>query len=256
MRSRLVAECLVMEERLRGLLNPNAHVTDETHALRKKGKSLRGGLVLLRVPKSAARAVAAVGRLLGAPRDSVSRRTTWRRLELEGGPHAEEPSVAAIGALLEAHAKSAARRPPPVAVEWAEARLRHARAALSAISEEDLEKRVRKGRKALARRLEKRLKAVGHDPGAVELHEARKAIKAWLGALHHLGEEPEKELVDYADVLGDVNDLHVLATWLAVHGFSQALSPIPWRALEERLASLLETVLLSAPKVRKAVSAG
>lgn len=255
-RARLVAECLAMEESLRGLLHPNAHVTDETHALRKKGKSLRGGLVLLRVPKSAARAVGAVGKLLGAPRDSVSRRTTWRRLDLEGGSHAEEASVAAIGALLDMHAKSAARRPPPVAVEWAETRLRHARAALAAIPEEDLEKRVRKGRKALARRLAKRLKAVGQDPGAVELHEARKAIKAWLGALHHLGEEPEKELIDYAEVLGDVNDLHVLATWLAVHGFSEGSSPIPWRALEERLALLLETALLSAPEVRKVVSAG
>lgn len=254
-RERLVEDCLAMEGGLRHLLDPKARVADETHALRKKGKSLRGGLVLLRAPKSAVRAVGAVGRFLGAPRDSVSRQTTWRRLDLEEGPYAEEPSVAAIGALLDVHAHTATRRPPPVAVEWAEARLRHARAALVAIPDEHLDRRVEKGRRFLAKRLRKRLKAVGHDPGAEELHEARKAIKAWLGALGHLGEAAEPGLVEYADLLGDVNDLHVLSSWLAVHGFSPELAPIPWRAVEERLAAVLEAIFISTPAVWKIVSA-
>lgn len=252
----LLNACATMEVRLRGLLDEKGKVADETHALRKLGKSLRGGMVLFEVSRPAVRAISAVGRLLGAPRDSISRRTTWRRLGLIEGPHAAESSVAAITALLNLHAKAATRRPPEETVAWAEIRLRHANAALTAIPPEELDRRMADGRRHLAKRLRKRLKAVRKHLGADELHELRKAIKAWLGALHHLDEEPAKELVDCADLLGDVNDLHTLGTWLAAHGFTPALAPLPWRALEERLAGKLEEILEGAPGVRRALSAG
>jgi len=254
-RERLVTTCQEMARRLRGLLDAKTRVADETHALRKFGKSLRGGMTLLGVPKSARRAVGAVGKMLGAPRDSVSRSTTWHRLGLAEGPHAGESSVLAISALLGVHARSATRRPPAAAVEWEEIRLQHASTALLALAADDLEARVEAGRRHLAKQLRKRLKTVRHHPGASELHELRKALKAWIGALHHLGEDADKSLVEYADLLGDVNDLEVLGSWLEAHGFSPALAPLPWKALRTRLNRLSETILEGAPEVRRVVSA-
>lgn len=244
----------MMLKRLGGLLDAKGKVADETHALRKLGKSLRGGLVLIEAPKSAVRAVSAVGRLLGAPRDSISRQTTWRRLGLAEGSHAEERSVAAIGALLDHYATAATRRPPEPVVAWAEVRLRHAVAALAAIPAEELDDRIRDGKHRLARRVLRRLKAVEKKPEVVQLHDLRKAIKAWLGALHHLNEKPASELVECADILGDINDLYVLGAWLSERGFTLELAPIPWRALKESLAIKLGKLLGSAPAVRRAIS--
>lgn len=244
-----------MEQRLHGLLDSKGRVAEETHALRKLGKSIRGGLNLFGLPKSAVRAIGAIGRLLGGPRDAVSRRTTWQRLALAEGPHAEEFSVAAIGALLEQHARSAARRPPGQTITWAEVRLRHTRAALSAIPEEALSHRAEKGLRKLRKHLRADLRSIVTDHGEHEFHDLRKAIKAWLGALHHLGQSPDERIKEFADLLGDVNDLHVFATWLDAHGFVRSLAPIPWRAVDERLASLKKEILHAAPSMRRIVSA-
>ena len=230
-------------------------MAEETHALRKLGKSIRGGLNLFGLPKSAVRAIGAIGRLLGGPRDAVSRRTTWQRLGLAEGPHAAEPSVAAIGALLEQHARSAARRPPRQTITWTEVRLRHTRAALGAIPEEDLAHRAGKGLKKLRRQVRSQLRSILTRHGEEEFHDLRKSIKAWLGALHHLDLLPDERIVRFADLLGDVNDLHVFAGWLNAHGFVRSLAPIPWRAVEEKLASLRHEILQSAPSLRRIVSA-
>jgi hypothetical protein len=253
-RDQIAAALDEMERRLHGLLDSKGRVAEETHALRKLGKSIRGGLNLFGLPKSAVRAIRAIGRLLGGPRDAVSRRTTWQRLALAEGPHAEEFSVAAIGALLDQHARSAARRPPPQTISWAEVRLRHCRAALSAIPEETLSHRAEKGLRKLRKQIRTSLRAIITDHGEHQFHDLRKAIKAWLGALHHLGQTPDERIVQFTDLLGDVNDLHVFATWLDSHGFVRALAPISWRAVDEKLGNLKKDLLRTAPSLRQIIS--
>jgi CHAD domain-containing protein len=243
--------CDEMLHRLHALLKPEHKVAKEVHALRKLGKSVRGGMVLLEVEPENIRAVTAVGRLLGGARDAVSRRTTWERLGLEDGPMAGDPTVIAVGALLRNHAKSATHRPPEEVVSWAEARLRQAKATLKKIPEGEVAERLGNGRKHLAKRLKKRLKRLEQDdPGADELHGARKALKAWLGALAHLGETPPPAMTALADRLGDINDLHTLGEWLHAHGFSPELATEPWRALREKLHLLEKSALAEAPGVR------
>jgi len=243
--------CDEMLHRLHALLKPEHKVAKEVHALRKLGKSVRGGLVLLEVAPERIRAVTAVGRLLGGARDAVSRRTTWDRLGLEAGPQAGDPSVIAIGALVKDQAKSATRRPPAEVVSWAEARLRQAKAALKAIPADEVAGRLEQGRKRLAKRLKKKLKRLEHDePSADELHQARKALKAWLGALAHLNETPLSAMTELADLLGDLNDLHTLGEWLRSQGFSPELAPEPWKALREKWVRLEKSAISDAPGVR------
>ncbi len=255
MRDQIAVALDEMEHRLHGLLDSKGRVAEETHALRKLGKSIRGGLNLFGLPKSAVRAIGAVGRLLGGPRDAVSRRTTWQRLALSEGPHAAETSVAAIGALLEQHARSAAGHPPGQTITWAEVRLRHTRAALGAIPEEHLSLRAEKGLKKLRKKVRANLRSIVTEHGEHEFHDLRKAIKGWLGALHHLGLAADERVGQFADLLGDVNDLHVFAAWLDAHGFVRSLAPIPWRAVDEKLAVLKHEILHAAPSLRKMVSA-
>jgi len=250
-RQALGKACDEMLRRLHALLKPEHKVAKEVHALRKLGKSVRGGMVLLEMEPETIRTVTAVGRLLGGARDAVSRRTTWERLGLDDGPLAGDPSVIAVGAFIKNHAKSATRRPPEEVVSWAEARLHQAKAALKAIPSGELSGRLDEGRKRLAKRLKKRLKRLERDdPGAEELHGARKALKAWLGALGHLDETPPPAMTALADLLGDINDLHTLADWLHAHGFSPELAPEPWKALREKLDALEKSALAEAPGVR------
>ena len=56
------------------------------------------------------------------------------------------------------------------------------------------------------------------EPGADELHGARKALKAWLGALAHLGETPPSAMTALADLLGDINNMfHVASRLVLIH---------------------------------------
>lgn len=253
-RAKLLHQADEMIQRLRGLLDPHGRVTGETHALRKSGKTLRGGLTLCGMEKRAIRPVSAVGKLLGAPRDAVSRQTTWRRLKLDEEPLASDPGVAAIWALLELQAKSAARRPPEAAVAWAEARIGEGREALARVPEKELAERMSLGKAKLAGRLRKRLKRLEQDDlPEVELHEARKSLKAWLGALHHLEETPPQALQELAETLGDVNDLHVLSLWLESHGFSPQLTPVVWKSVRERGRRLRRKVVEQVKPARKAL---
>jgi hypothetical protein len=61
-------------------------------------------------------------------------------------------------------------------------------------------------------------------------------------------------MVALADVLGDINDLHVLGVWLEAHGFSRELAPLPWRAIDEKLARLEAAAIAEAPGVREGVA--
>jgi hypothetical protein len=240
-----------MTGRLAALHDPAHKVAKEIHALRKLGKSVRGGMVLLGMPADDLHEVSAVGRLLGGARDAVSRRTTWRRLAREDGPLANEPAAMAVAAMLDLQAKSATRRPPQEALDWAGARLRHARLALNGIPSAELPARLAEGREHLAKRLSKKLKRLERGKRkADDFHSARKALKAWLGALDHLGESPLPGTIAMADLLGDINDLHTLGKWLHDHGFSASLASEPWHALREKLKALEASALEQAADVR------
>ena len=85
-KDRLAGGCDTMRQRLHGLLDAKGRVAEEVHAIRKLGKSLRGGFSLFRLEKSAALEIQAIGRLLAGPRDAVSRLKTWNKLGWVGDP--------------------------------------------------------------------------------------------------------------------------------------------------------------------------
>ena len=122
-RERLLGLCDAMETRLHGLRDSKRRVSEDVHEARKLGKSLRGGLVLVGMPAETLLAVQAVGRLLAGQRDAVSRRKTWGCLGWEDSPHAHDPAVRAVEALLGKLARAAGRRPPDETVVWAQARI-------------------------------------------------------------------------------------------------------------------------------------
>ena len=104
-RERLTTHCESMKQQLLGLLDSKGRVAEEIHAIRKLGKSLRGGFSLFRLGKSAALEIQAIGRLLSGPRDAVSRLNTWNKLGWVGDPGI----CAAIAGLLDQQTHSAAR---------------------------------------------------------------------------------------------------------------------------------------------------
>jgi hypothetical protein len=243
-RERLLGLCDAMEVRLHGLLDSKRKVSEDVHEIRKLGKSLRGGLVLVGMPTEIVREVMAVGRLLVGQRDAVSRRKTWERLTWEEGPHGEDPGVRAVGAILEKLARSAGRRPPGEAVVWAEARIWEVRRALARTSEEEMQAELPHGVRRLKRRVGKRLKHLGmkkRDEPA--FHETRKALKAWLGAQALLGEPADEECAKLAELLGDENDLSALEIWLDAHGFSQDMAPVVWYRVDDRHHKLRAKIL-------------
>lgn len=243
-RERLLGLCDTMEARLHGLLDSKRRVSDEVHEIRKLGKALRGGLILVGMPAETVRAVAAVGRLLAGQRDAVSRRKTWERLGWEDGPHVEDPSVRAVGAMLEKQARSAGRRPPQEAVVWAEARIWEVRKALARSSEVELQEELPQGVRRLRRRVCKRLKQLGMmECDKPAFHEARKALKAWLGAQALLAEPSDGECAALAELLGDENDLTALETWLDARGFNKDMSPVVWQLVGDRHRKLRAKIL-------------
>lgn len=234
-RERLLGLCDTMEVRLHGLLDSRRRVSEDVHEIRKLGKSLRGGLVLVGMPGETVRAVVAVGRMLAGQRDAVSRRKTWERLGWEEGPHGQDPSVRAVGAMLKKLARSAGRRPPEEAVVWAEARIWEVRRALARSSEEELQAELPHGVRRLKRRVCKRLKHLGmRERDFPAFHAARKSLKAWLGAQALLAEPSDAECVALAELLGDENDLSALEIWLDSRGFSTDMSPVVWQLVNDR----------------------
>ena len=215
---------------LMGLVDSHGRVADEVHAIRKLGKSLRGGLQLFRLGHSGAREIQAIGRLLSGPRDAVSRQSTWNKVGWNDHP----PTAEAISGLLEIYVQSAARRPSMAAVDWCLLRVDVAAHALGSLPSDELSGRMEKGLRRLRRRLRRRLKGLKH--GAQEdFHEARKAVKALLGALALLPEGCLHESLSHhqnlAETLGDENDLATLSAWLESHGFTDHFAPSLWHQI-------------------------
>lgn len=222
-RESLASGCELMKRLLTGLLDSKGKVAEEVHAIRKLGKSLRGGFSLFRLEKSSALEIQAIGRLLSNPRDAVSRFNTWNKLAWEG----DAPVAAAIGLLLEQQTHSAARRPPPETIDWCLARVDEALAELKQVPEENPAGSLAKRVKKLQRQAFKRCGKLD-DRKEEDFHEARKAVKALLGAAGFLPEGAvpvDPKFHDLAELLGDENDLATLSLWLNEHGFTKRFAP-------------------------------
>ncbi|MCU0751257.1 MAG: CHAD domain-containing protein [Akkermansiaceae bacterium] len=251
-REKLTQECITMKGRLRGLLDSSGRVAEEIHAIRKLGKSLRGGFALFGLEKEAALEIQAVGRLLSEPRDAVSRFKTWNKLEWN-----EDAAVAvAISKLLEQQTHSAARRPPPETVDWCLSRVDSAIHSLATLDTADLEKTIGKGLAKLEKRVFKRCEKLDHR-NEEDFHEARKSVKAWLGAIAFLPEgsiEVDAILHEMGELLGDENDLATLAIWLENHGFTKTFAPALWARIKSSRRALQKRVIRDGRKLKRVVA--
>jgi len=249
-RKRLATECETMKQLLRGLLDSKGKVSAEVHAIRKLGKSLRGGFSLFRLDKSSSLEIQAIGRLLSGPRDAVSRYNTWKRLAWAADPVASE----AIGKLLEQQTHSAARRPPPETIDWCLARVDAGLDGLQQLPDGDLKGILSKGTKRLKRRAFKRCGKL-YQQSEEDFHEARKSVKALLGAAGFLPEgvlEVHPKFHDLAEFLGDENDLATLSAWLMGHGFTERFAPDLWKTLHETRRKLQKQVISDVTKLSPA----
>jgi len=241
--------CATMEQLLNGLLDSKGRVAEEVHAIRKLGKSLRGGFSLFRL-RSSAKEIQAIGRLLSGPRDAVSRLSTWGKVAWEG----DSSAGAAILGLLDQQTHSAARRPPPETIAWCLERVAVARKNLQELPAENLAERLAKGEKKLRKQVNKRCENLDHN-AEEDFHDARKAIKAYLGAIKFLPEGcvvPDAEMVDLAELLGDENDLATLAAWLENHGFTADFVPTLWKKLKTARGNLRKQAIREADLLLKA----
>src|SRR6478735_1687610 len=246
-RKHLADGCDLMERMLVGLLDSKGRVAEEIHAIRKLGKSLRGGFALFRLGKTSAKEIQAVGRLLSGPRDAVSRLNTWNKLEWKG----DASAVAAIVGLLDQQTHSAARRPPPETIAWCVERVVAARNNLHELPVENLTDRIGAGLEKLGKQVVKRCKRL-EQRGEEDFHDARKALKAYLGALGFLPKGSvtlHPVMTALPEILGDENDLATLAAWLDAHGFTADFVPDLWDALEDRWNQLREQAMLDAAQL-------
>ena len=239
-REQLVDGCHKMERLLRGLLDLRGRVAEKVHAIRKLGKSLRGGFALFQLGNHSSPEIQAIGRLLSGPRDAVSRMNTWGKIAWEGGGGAD-----AIGALLVQQTQSAARRPPPETLTWCIERVAVARKHLEELPPETLEERISHGLKKLEKRVTKRCQKLDHCD-IEDFHETRKALKAYIGAIGFLPDglvSLVPKLAALSEILGDENDLATLSTWLEGHGFTVVFVPELWGKLEEFRSSLRTEII-------------
>jgi hypothetical protein len=246
-RERLATGCEAMKKQLHGLLDSQGKVAEEVHALRKLGKSLRGGFSLFRLEKSAALEIQAIGRLLSGPRDAVSRLSTWNKLAWAG----DAKVAAAIAGLLDQHTHSAARRPPPETVDWCAERVDAAQRALADLPAENLGVTITKGLAKLEKRALKRCRRLDHR-AEEDFHEARKAVKALLGAAAFLPGNVislDPEFLELAELLGDENDLSTLSVWLEDHGFTPRFAPELWETIRDARHSLQKKAIKGAGKL-------
>ena len=254
-RDLLARACDTLSMRLAGLLDSKGRIADDIHAIRKLGKSLRGGFSLLRLEKSAAREIQAVSRLLSGPRDATSRARTWHQLAWHGDPQL----AAAITGLLDQQTHSASRRPPPETIAWCVSRVTAARQELDALAADSLLRRAHSGLARLQRRLASRCRQLDRRSDD-RFHQARKALKAWLGAREFLAAEAvshEPGLEMLAALLGDENDLATLAQWLDGHGFTRRFAPDLRRTIDAARRRLQRQAIRDAARVAPATrSAG
>jgi hypothetical protein len=245
-REKLAGGCERMERLLCGLLDTRGRIAEEVHATRKLGKSLRGGFALFGLGKSSSREIQAIGRLLSGCRDAVSRLSTWKKVAWDDDPSA----AAAIGALLEKQTHSAARRPPRETIMWCVERVHSALHNLEELPPGPLAERLTDGLKKLEKQVFKRCRKLRHA-GKEDFHDARKALKAYLGALGFLpvGRIPlDLKLTELPELLGDENDLATLSVWLDTHGFTAELVPGLWKKLERRRHQLRNEVIREIPR--------
>ncbi len=242
-RHHLAGGCEAMERLLNGLLDSKGRIAEEVHAIRKLGKSLRGGFALFRL-KDAAREIQAIGRLLSGPRDAVSRLNTWNR-------HVWNEDVkvaAAIAGLLDQQTHSAARRPPPETISWCLERVAEARRALADLPDENLDDTVTGSLKKLGKQVRKRCLHLDHR-AEEDFHDARKALKAYLGAIGFLPENTvtdEPKMAEIAELLGDENDIATLSGWLETHGFTVNFAPSLCKLLKDKRRKLQKRVIRDA----------
>ncbi|MDP3849324.1 MAG: CHAD domain-containing protein [Luteolibacter sp.] len=249
-RERLTSGCDTMKQLLLGLLDSKGKVAEEIHAIRKLGKSLRGGFSLFRLGKSSALEIQAIGRLLSGPRDAVSRLNTWNKLGWVGDPGIS----AAIAGLLDQQTHSAARRPPPETIAWCVDRVDAARGELLTLPADHLSDRIAKGLKKLEEKALARCRKLDHH-AEEDFHEARKAVKAWMGALGFLpgdASKPDPLLHELAEMLGDENDLATLSEWLGDHGFTTRFAPDLWKTLKSSRRRRQRKVIKDAALLREA----
>lgn len=246
-RERLLSGCESMKQLLSGLLDTKGRVAEEVHAIRKLGKSLRGGFSLFRLEDSSSLEIQAIGRLLSGPRDAVSRLKTWEKL----GWNADAQSAAAIFGLLDQQTHSAARRPPKETIAWCLERVNAACHELQELPAEGLADSIAKGLGKLERRTLKRCRKLEHREEE-DFHEARKAVKAWLGAVGFLPARLvplDQRLVEIADLLGDENDLATLSVWLETRGFTRRFVPDLWKTLKSARRGLQEKIIGETTKL-------
>lgn len=233
-----------MERLLAALPDAGEKTAENVHAIRKLGKSIRGGFALTGLQDTAGRRIQAIGRLLSANRDAVSRQSTWNKLEWN-----EEPEIAAaITRLLEQ--QTGVPHPPAETLQWCATLSREAREILDAQEDEALERKASSSAAKLRRKLKKRIRGL-NSRTKNEFHETRKALKAHLGALRYLPEAPgpESGAEQLADLLGDENDLATLSAWLETHGFTARLAPGLWKHLRKRTGKIRRKSTKSAKKL-------
>jgi hypothetical protein len=243
-RERLAVGCDSLHHLLVGLSEAQGKVAANVHSIRKLGKSLRGGFALLPVDKSAALKIQAIGRLLSGRRDAVSRLNTWQRLAWNDDPQV----AAAISCLLEQQTHSASHRPPPPAIAWCIEHIEQVRQELHDVPVENPAAQIANGLKLLEGKTIKRCGELDHRAEKA-FHKARKALKAWLGAIGFLpaGMVPiDPNLEQLAELLGDENDLATLSVWLNRHGFVAELSPGLWKTLRASRRTLQGKVIRNA----------
>ena len=241
-REQLADGCDRMEQLLRGLLDTKGRIAEEVHATRKLGKSLRGGFSLFRLGNNSSLEIQAIGRLLSGPRDAVSRLSTWNKVAWTD----DASTATAIGALLDQQTHSAARRPPLETISWCLERVTVARGNLENLPENDLAARVGDGLRKLEKRVIKRCRKLDHS-GDQDFHDARKALKAYLGAHGFLPKGMfvlDPKLKELPELLGDENDLATLSNWLDGHGFTAHFAPSLWHRLKERRDELRMRVIV------------
>lgn len=246
-REQLVAGCGTFAHLLSGLIDSKGRVSEEVHSLRKLGKSLRGGFSLFRLGKNSAKEIQSIGRLLSGPRDAVSRLSTWKKLAWKD----DAAAAAAIAGLLDQQTHSAARRPPPETMAWCVARVTAARKNLDELPMENLTERLELGLKKLAGQVAKRCRSLDHR-GEEDFHDARKALKAYLGAIAFLPKgsvTPDPKMVKLADLLGDENDLATLSNWLDGHGFTAEFVPALWQKLRDARQKLRKKAMRDAARL-------
>jgi hypothetical protein len=240
----LATGCESLERLLLGLLEGKDPIESQIHAIRKLGKSLRGGFCLFRLGKAPNKDIQAIGRLLSGSRDAVSRRNTWGKLGWEEDPSA----AAAITGLLDQQTQSAGLPPRQEAIAWCVNRAQAAHERLRKLPTEHLAERMELGVGKLHKQVTKRARRL--DPERSEdFHDLRKALKAHLGALAFLPDKAVNEqpiMVEMAELLGDENDLSTLSTWLAQHGFTADFVPGLWKILGKKRAKLRRRILRDA----------